>query len=144
MSTLIKRSDNTWQISNAHAVVEWRDADAWQPGEALLLSTDAEVDSRFKEASAIAIDFPAFTDGRGLSLAVLLRSRLEYDGELRATGAIHEDVLHYMIRCGFDTLELPDGRNAEAALELLNPYSRLYQGCVEQPEPAFKRVQRGL
>ena len=144
MSTLIKRTDGSWQISNAHAVMQWRAADVWQPGEALLLATDAEVDPRFTEAKAIAIDFPAFTDGRGLSLAVLLRTRLSYDGELRATGAIHEDVLHYMVRCGFDTLELPDGRDAEAALALLSPYSSLYQGCVQQPEPAFKRVQRGV
>ena len=143
MSTLIKRIDNAWQISTAHAVVDWQEADTWQPGEALLLATDAEVDPRFKQATAIAVDFPAFTDGRGLSLAVLLRTRLNFSGELRATGAIHEEVLHYMIRCGFDALELPDGRNAEAALAMLDPYSRLYQGCVEQPEPAFKRVQRG-
>ena len=94
-------------------------------------------------AEAIAINFPAFNDGRGLSLAVLLRTRFNYTGEIRAVGAVHEDILHYIVRCGFDVIELPDERNIDTALACLEPYSGVYQGSVISPEPAYRRVNRG-
>jgi uncharacterized protein (DUF934 family) len=34
----------------------------------------------------IAVDFPKFTDGRGYSIARLLRDRYNFRGELRAIG----------------------------------------------------------
>ena len=91
----------------------------------------------------IAIRFTSLNDGRGLSIAVLLRTRLEYRGELRAIGAVHEDVLHYMRRCGFDSYQLPDGRDAAVAIAALGPYSEYYQGSVVEPQPAFRRITRG-
>ena len=36
----------------------------------------------------IAVNFPKFTDGRGYSIAFLLRKRLGYKGELRAVGDV--------------------------------------------------------
>jgi len=132
MSTLIKRSAQGWEISHTDDRPNWKTPQDWQQGEPLLLQVDAEIDARFLQASTIAIDFPAFTDGRGLSLAVLLRQRIKYTGELHAIGAIHEDVLHYMVRCGFDVLELPQERCAETALRLLAPYTQHYQESVEQ------------
>jgi uncharacterized protein (DUF934 family) len=39
----------------------------------------------------IALDFPAFADGRGYSYAVLLRQRYGFTGELRATGDVFKD-----------------------------------------------------
>ena len=91
----------------------------------------------------IAIDFPAFNDGRGLSLAVLLRTRCQFRGELRAIGDVHTDLMHYLHRCGFDSCLLPDGRNAQTALRALSSLSDFYQGSVRQPLPAFRRVDRG-
>src|SRR5258708_47769 len=38
--------------------------------------------------SVIAIDFPKFTDGRGYSIAQLLRTRHRFTGELRAIGDV--------------------------------------------------------
>ncbi len=144
MSTLIKLGSNGWQINTAHVVRDWKSPEEWQAGDALVLSVDAEIEEQYASACAIAIEFPAFTDGRGLSLAVLLRTRLGFAGELRATGDIHEDILHYMVRCGFDALELPAARSAETALDLISPYTVHYQASVHEPEPAFKRVQRGV
>ena len=98
----------------------------------------------------IAINFPAFSDGRGLSLAVLLRTRFNYDGELRAVGDVHPDVIHYMKRCGFDTFQMPEGRalpaaanDADADHNTLAPHSDYYQASVIHPEPAYRRVRRG-
>ncbi len=142
MSTTIKRNGDEWQAQAACIVPDWKQPEEWQPGDALLLPVDAEPNPAYRDASLIGIEFPAFTDGRGLSLAVLLRTRVEYSGELRATGAIHEDVLHYMVRCGFDALELPPGRDADTAVRLLAPYSGHYQGSVSQAQENATRVQR--
>ena len=135
MSIIIRDQDGQWQIQTASVVHAWQTPDEWQSGQPLLLTVDAEPDAGFKAASAIAIDFPAFTDGRGLSLAVLLHTRVGFSGELRAMGAIHEDVLHYMVRCGFDALELPSDRDIGTALTLLSPYSGLYQNSVSNAGP---------
>jgi uncharacterized protein (DUF934 family) len=110
------------------------------------LPGDAEPDQilpLLPHISLIAIQFAAFNDGRGLSLAVLLRSRHGFRGELRAIGEVHEDVLHYMHRCGFDSFQLPDGRDPTIALKALNSLTDFYQGSVKDPLPAFRRVTRG-
>lgn len=57
----------------------------------------------------IALDFPAFTDGRPYSTARLLRDRYGYAGELRAVGQVLRDQAQFLTRCGFDSFELPDG-----------------------------------
>lgn len=52
--------------------------------------------------SSIAINFPAFTDGRGYSSARLLRERYGYEGELRAVGDVLTDQIPFMRRCGIN------------------------------------------
>ena len=91
----------------------------------------------------VAIRFGAVNDGRGLSLAVLLRTRFGYKGELRAFGEVLEDVMNYMRRCGFDSYQLPDGHDPEVALRAMRSLSDFYQGSVIEPRPAFRRVARG-
>ena len=51
----------------------------------------------------IILDFPKFTDGRAYTQARLLRERLGYTGELRASGAVFIDQLPFLLRCGFDS-----------------------------------------
>jgi len=140
MPHLISLTDGgDWQLQQDAEVINWQSSDTWQPGQPLLLQGDEEPAAQYVEASSIAVEFAAFNDGRGLSLAVLLRERLAYQGEIRALGAVHEDILHYMIRCGFSSFELPDERDPNIALASLHPYSDQYQGSVQQPEPAFRR-----
>lgn len=55
----------------------------------------------------ISIAFPAFADGRGFSLARLLR-RAGFFGELRASGRVLADQYTHALGCGFDTIEIPD------------------------------------
>lgn len=55
----------------------------------------------------IDIAFPAFTDGRGFSLARLLR-RGGFAGELRASGRLTPDQYLHAIGSGFDRIEIPD------------------------------------
>lgn len=116
-------------------------ADAWveTPSAGLLLTTDAEPDARFMKAPIIGIDFGSFHDGRGLSLAVLLRTRMGYTGELRAVGDVRPDLLHYLVRCGFDSFLLAEGCQIDAADPRLAPHASHYQASVQNPLPVFRR-----
>ena len=87
----------------------------------------------------VAVHFPTFTDGRGYSTARLLRERYGWRGELRATGDIQRDQLLLLERCGFDTLELREGENAEAALTAFDDFTEAYQAAVHPPLPLFRR-----
>ena len=94
----------------------------------------AEPSPEWIEASSIAIKFPAMTDGRGLSLAVLIRKRLGYRGELIARGSVHQDIVHFLARCGFDAIELPDEERLETALKWIDPHTGYYQPSVISSE----------
>jgi uncharacterized protein (DUF934 family) len=54
----------------------------------------------------VALEFPAFRDGRAYSYARLLRERYGYTGELRAVGEVLMEQLHFMLRTGFDAFEI--------------------------------------
>jgi len=89
---------------------------------------DADPDSLHRDGlSAIAIDFPTFTDGRGFSLGRLLRERWGPDFELRAGGAFLRDQIFYLSRVGFDAFELPEGEDLDAALRALDTFGFAYQ-----------------
>ena len=51
-------------------------------------------------AGPIAIKFPVFNDGRGISLAVLLRERHGFKGEIRAIGHLIPDLAQFLLRSG--------------------------------------------
>lgn len=90
----------------------------------------------------VGLHFPAFTDGRGLSSAAILRTRLGFRGELRALGDVTRDLLAPMRRCGFDTFRVRpdlDPLQAAAGLERMSAY---YQGDVLDPRPLYRRVRR--
>jgi uncharacterized protein (DUF934 family) len=79
----------------------------------------------FGRFELIEIDFPVFGDGRGFSIARLLRERYDYQGELRAVGDILRDQFLFLDRCGFDTLAVRQdqvGAWKEALSELSTPY----------------------
>ena len=86
----------------------------------------------------IAVNFPAFTDGRGFSSA-RLRERYGYKGEIRAIGDVLRDQLFFMRRCGFDAYAIRADRSPEDALASLDDFSEVYQTSVEQPLPLFRR-----
>jgi len=90
----------------------------------------------------IAVDFPRFTDGRGFSIAYLLRSRLGYRGELRAIGDVLADQLFFMRRVGFDAYAVRADKDIHKALQVLAPFTDVYQGSWDNPVPAFRRHQR--
>jgi uncharacterized protein (DUF934 family) len=106
------------------------------------LETDADpaaIAPDLARFDVIAVRFASFTDGRGYSLARLLRERYGYRGELRAIGDVLRDQLCYLSRCGFDAFALRADQNPEQALSAFDDFSEAYQTSVERPEPLFRR-----
>lgn len=87
----------------------------------------------------IAVNFPKYGDGRGYSIARLLRERYGYKGELRAVGVVARDHLQLMAQCGFDSFLLREGEDAQAALAAFDDFSESYQANAAQPLPLFRR-----
>lgn len=90
----------------------------------------------------IAVNFPRFADGRGFSIATLLRSRYGFRNEIRAVGDVLRDQLYYMKRCGFDAFLMRPDRSMEEALASLRDFSEPYQGAVDNPLPVWRRHAR--
>ena len=88
----------------------------------------------------IAINFPAFKDGRGYSYARELRTRYGFEGELRAVGDVLRDQLFYLARVGFNAFEVRSDRDIHEALTGLKDYTVTYQGDVHDPRPIYRRA----
>lgn len=90
------------------------------------------------EARAVDIQFDVFKDGRGFSLAAILRER-GYKGELRATGHVLPDQKAMLERVGFNVIAA-DARPGEQRFD--NPgYGHAYQPAIgdgETGEPAWR------
>ena len=123
----------------------WREAGAaWRKrsrrvGVLLSPADDPEtIAGDLPELSLVAVEFPAFTDGRGYSIARLLRERHGWRGELRAVGDVLRDQLFYLARVRFDTFELRDGVDADAAVAAFRDFSERYQAAADAG-PLFER-----
>ncbi|MCY4656167.1 MAG: DUF934 domain-containing protein [Gammaproteobacteria bacterium] len=113
--------------------------------EAVWLSADVEIEeivNDLLDLELIAIEFETFADGRGLSLATLLRTRYEFKGEIRAFGELQPDLTPFMKRSGFDSFVFEDAAMAKAALECMASSTEFYQASATQPEPSYRRVKR--
>jgi uncharacterized protein (DUF934 family) len=103
--------------------------DAPQEPALTLANTDdvLELGARLVGVKLVVLHFPKFTDGRAYSQARLLRERLGYSGELRATGAVFLDQLPFLLRCGFDSFESEQKGFAEALAKARTLFSVVYQ-----------------
>jgi len=93
----------------------------------VLLASDespSEIADDLAHLAVVALDFPAFTDGRAYSSARLLRERYSYAGEVRAVGDVLIEQLHFMDRAGFNSFMLDsdqpveDWKGAQADMEV--------------------------
>lgn len=165
MAVIIKNrqvATNTWQLLKAGAdhnlpavpatgdvivpLAQWlaqKDALLARQGRlgVWLANTDdpAAIAADLNHFEVVAVEFPHFTDGRGSSIARLLRERYGWTGELRAIGDVIRDAVFYLSRCGFDAFELKAGEDAQAALSAFDDFSEAYQTSVERPQPLFRR-----
>lgn len=88
----------------------------------------------------VDLHFPKFSDGRAFSQAFLLRRRLGFTGEIRATGDVLVDQLAQMQRTGFSSAVLRADQDVAVGELLLRHYSAFYQGDAVQTAPLFARA----
>lgn len=138
---------------DAPVIVSW---DRWQA----LLDGASEDDGRYPQVGVqipntldlaegwqqvaqrplIALDFPAFPDGRAYSQARLLRDRYAFAGEIRAAGdAVVRDQLFGLERCGVNAFQLRADQDPEGCLAAFETFSDAYQPACDGVQPIWKR-----
>ncbi|MGS5087044.1 DUF934 domain-containing protein [Hydrogenophaga sp. A37] len=104
----------------------------------LTLANDADPrEASLEGITTVVLQFPKFTDGRAFSQAFLLRRRLGFVGDIRATGDVLIDQLTQMQRSGFSQAVLRDDQNIEHGRKLLAHYPAFYQGDAVDTQPHF-------
>lgn len=101
--------------------------------------TPAEIANELHSLPLIALNFPAFSDGRSYTNARELRQKYDYKGEIRAIGDVLRDQLYYMSQCGFDSFELRQDQDEETCLNAFKDFKTAYQSTIPEPIPLFRR-----
>ena len=89
-------------------------------------------------ANRLTIRFGAFRDGRGFSLASILRER-GYGGELIATGDLLPDQARHLKRSGFDAVRLNPGADPAEWRAMLAVIDTVYQPAADAAVPVWRR-----
>lgn len=106
----------------------------------LVLANDADPrEADLSGIDVVELQFPKFVDGRAFSQAFLLRRRLGFAGQIRATGDVLIDQLVQMARSGFTQAVLRADQDIEHGRRLLTHYPAFYQGDAVQTAPLFTR-----
>ena len=87
--------------------------------------------SDLERLSLIVLEFPRFRDGRPFSWSRLLRTRLRFKGEIRASGDFLYDQLAFMTRVGFDAFELPAAITPELFRRAMTELTNVYQPSAD-------------
>ena len=106
----------------------------------LQLANDADplaIEVCLADIERIDLNFPKFTDGRAYSQAFLLRRRLGFTGDIRATGDVLIDQLVQMERTGFSSAVLKEGVDASDAQRQFDRFAAFYQGDAVKTAPHF-------
>jgi uncharacterized protein (DUF934 family) len=148
---------NEWQtVADDEALPEGKPVvvtlDRWLKERDALIGRNAAIGLKLKsDQSPVAVaddldrfglmvlEFPKFTDGRGYSQARILRQRLGYKGELRATGNVLRDQYLFMDRCGIDSIEIADEAKVGGYLDSLGEFSIWYQPAADQRPTVLAR-----
>jgi uncharacterized protein (DUF934 family) len=99
----------------------------------------AELARYLDRLALVVLTFPNFKDGRAYSQARLLRERYGYRGELRASGQVLRDQFLFLVRAGFDALDVAKAADADAFAAALARYTVFYQAAGEGRLPAARR-----
>jgi uncharacterized protein (DUF934 family) len=120
------------------------------PGDAAAQADDAKVlqlandlDPRgvsLDGVERVELHFPKFSDGRAFSQAFLLRRRLGFAGEIRATGDVLIDQLVQMQRTGFTSAVLRADQDVAHAQRQFDRYAQFYQGDAVDAHPYFRKA----
>ena len=144
--------DGTALPMDAPAIVS---LERWQAHRDALLGRNAPLGIRLKSDQSpaliaddldrfavVALEFPVFRDGRAYSHARLLRERYGYRGEVRAVGEVLRDQFLFMVRCGFDAIEVRDENAAGQWREAVSEISVVYQPAADSATPVWALRRR--
>ena len=98
----------------------------------------ADLEPHLAHLALIALVFPAYKDGRAYSQARQLREQYGFHGELRATGNILRDQFLFLLRAGFDALEVAKDTDAAVFAQAVSRYSVFYQPAGDRRIPALR------
>ena len=98
-----------------------------------------ELVPHLSKLSMVALVFPKYQDGRAYSQARILRERLGFRGELRATGQVLRDQFVFMLRAGFDAFEVRKDADAKVFGTVAKRYSVFYQPTGDGRATALRR-----
>ena len=117
--------------------MQWLETPA--QGPRLVASTPlGEAETAAAGTDALTIVFEAFRDGRGFSLAAVLRER-GWRGRLTAAGDLLPDQARHLARSGFDAVELPPGSDRADWDRMLGAFTTVYQPAIDVAVPAWRR-----
>ena len=139
--------DNTWSYIAEDAELKGGDISVslarWKKDKQQLLKIGGKLGVRISSADSIEeiaadlahlqlveLDFPAFADGRLFSYAWLLRSRYNYQGEIRATGHYMPDQVYYLSRVGVNAFNPEKAEHLPLVLSHLNDFTVSYQRSI--------------
>jgi uncharacterized protein (DUF934 family) len=126
-----------WEHGTLLTFADWLNRDAANadaPVGIVLMPTDdpLALAGRLDGLAVIAVEFAKFSDGRGYSIATLLRSRLGFKGEIRAVGDVLIDQLFAMARCGIDSFALRGDQDVEVAKRAFETFPAVYQWAADE------------
>ena len=112
---------------------EYNNLEKYQGRVGVRINPDDSIESlnpSVMKVALIEVNFPVFTDGRSFSLAQLLRTRLKFQGEIRAVGQFMLDQIFYLSRVGVNSFALENQANLTDAIAMFNDFSDSYQASV--------------
>lgn len=124
---------------------QWRTARRrWpaMPRIGVVLANDQDVallEPDLSRFAVVVLQFPKWTDGRAYTQARLLRTRLRFAREIRASGEVLVDMLPMLQRTGFDAVQLRADQSRKSAERALRYFADHYQGDANEPRPLFAR-----
>ena len=86
-----------------------------------------EITEDLRYFSLIQFNFLTFKDGRPFSITKILRKKLNFKKEIRASGHILPDQYIFLIRCGFDTVEIE-----EKSMDVWTRFFKMDEGLYYQ------------
>lgn len=103
----------------------------------------SEIAADLGHLSLVALEFPAFRDGRAFSAARQLRESHGFQGEVRAVGTVLRDQYLFLHRCGFDALEVTEARALDDWRAAIAEFDVWYQATGDgRPRVADLRRRR--
>jgi uncharacterized protein (DUF934 family) len=81
--------------------------------------------------SLVVLEFPLFRDGRAFSWARMLRGRMAFTGEIRATGHFLYDQLAFMHRVGINAFDVPQTVTIEQFQRAMGEMTNVYQPSAD-------------